>query len=195
MELHNLKPKEGSVKKDKRIARGEGSRGGTSTRGNKGAQARAGYHSKRGFEGGQMPLYRRIPKFGFTNVNRVEYHGINLDTIEKVAGERNIKTVNKVFFVEHGLASKNDLIKILGRGSDKYGSELEVIADAFSQSAKAAIEGKKGKAIVAVSQKPAAAKVEAEPVKAAPAKKTGRPAVKPKKAAPKAAKKESKKSK
>lgn len=153
MNLHSLKPKEGAVKKEKRIARGEGSRGGTATRGNKGAQARAGYSSKRGFEGGQMPLYRRIPKFGFSNINRVEYHGINLDTIEKIAEKGKVKTVNKEFLVEHGLASKRDLVKILGRGSDKYGAALEIVADAFSESAKAAIEGKKGKAVIATMEK------------------------------------------
>lgn len=148
MELYNLKPKKGSTHSRKRIARGEGSKGGTSTRGNKGAQARAGYHSKRGFEGGQMPLHKRIPKYGFININRVAYHGINLDVIEEVAAKASVKTVNKEFFVQHGLASKNDKVKVLGRGADKLNVALEITADAFSESAKTAIEAKKGKAIV-----------------------------------------------
>src|SRR5579872_4590488 len=117
MNLHTLTPQEGSTKKEKRIARGEGSRGGTATRGNKGAQARAGYHSKRGFEGGQMPLHKRVPKYGFHNINRKEFLGINLDTIQEVAAIAKVTSVNKEFFVQHGLASKNDLVKILGRGS------------------------------------------------------------------------------
>jgi large subunit ribosomal protein L15 len=178
MELHNLKPKKGSTHSRKRIARGEGSRGGTATRGNKGAQARTGYHSKRGFEGGQMPLHKRIPKYGFHNIHRIEFHGINLDTIQEVAAAASVKTVNKEFFVQHGLASKNDLIKVLGRGSDKYSAAIEVTADAFSGSAKAAIEEKKGKAIVAERKKAAA--VETPKAKAAAPKK-----VEPKKKAPK----------
>lgn len=148
MELHNLKPKKGSTHSRKRIARGEGSKGGTSTRGNKGAQARAGYHSKRGFEGGQMPLHKRIPKYGFINIHRVEFQGINLDVIQEVAEKASVKAVNKEFFVQHGLASKNDKVKVLGRGSDKLTAALEITADAFSESAKTAIEAKKGKAIV-----------------------------------------------
>lgn len=148
MELHNLRPAEGSVKKRKRIARGEGSRGGTSTRGNKGAQARAGYHSKRGFEGGQMPLHKRIPKFGFTNINRVEYHGVNLDTISGLVETNKLKKIDKEVLIKYGAASKNDLIKILGRGSEKLHIGLEITADAFSTSAKEAIEAKKGKAII-----------------------------------------------
>ncbi|MGP8216355.1 MAG: 50S ribosomal protein L15 [Bacteroidia bacterium] len=148
MELHNLKPKKGSTHSRKRIARGEGSRGGTSTRGNKGAQARTGYHSKRGFEGGQMPLHKRVPKYGFNNINRVDFQGINLDVIEEVAEKAGVKAVNKAFFVEHGLASKNDNVKVLGRGAEKFSAALEVTADAFSESAKTAIEAKKGKALV-----------------------------------------------
>jgi large subunit ribosomal protein L15 len=167
MNLHNLKPQEGATKKAKRIARGEGSRGGTSTRGNKGAQARTGYHSKRGFEGGQMPLHKRIPKYGFHNINRVEFHGINLDTIQELAEKGGVKTVNKAFFVEHGLASKRQNIKVLGRGSDKYAAALEIEADAFSESAKAAIEAKKGKATIAARPK-AAEKVIEKPVAKAP---------------------------
>ncbi len=148
MELHNLKPAKGAIKKSKRIARGEGSRGGTATRGNKGAQARAGYHSKRGFEGGQMPLHKRIPKFGFKNINRVEYHGVNLDLIGEIAEKNKLKKIDKESLVKHGAASKNDLVKILGRGSDKFHAALEITADAFSASAKEAIEAKKGKAII-----------------------------------------------
>lgn len=190
MNLHTLKPQEGSTKKEKRIARGEGSRGGTATRGNKGAQARAGYHSKRGFEGGQMPLHKRIPKFGFTNINRVAFHGINLDTIEKVAEKGGVKTVNHAFFVEHGLASKRDRIKILGRGSDKYGAALEVTADAFSESAKAAIEAKKGKAVIG-----AAPKAEKKVEEVAAPKAVAKPKPAKKAAAPKKETKGPKKSK
>src|SRR5579863_4850794 len=120
MNLHNLTPAEGAVKKEKRIARGEGSRGGTATRGNKGAQARAGYHSKRGFEGGQMPFHKRIPKYGFNNINRVEFQGINLDVVQALAEKDSVKKVDKAMFVHHGVASRNDLVKILGRGADKY---------------------------------------------------------------------------
>ena len=150
MELHNLKPKKGSTHSRKRIARGEGSRGGTATRGNKGAQARAGYSSKRGFEGGQMPLHKRVPKYGFNNIHRVEFHGINLDTIQEVAGKAGVTTVNKEFFVKHGLASKTANIKVLSRGADKFTAALEITADAFSAPAKTAIEAKKGKALLVV---------------------------------------------
>ncbi|NNM95877.1 MAG: 50S ribosomal protein L15 [Bacteroidia bacterium] len=153
MELHNLKPARGSVKKRKRIARGEGSRGGTATRGNKGAQARAGYHSKRGFEGGQMPLHKRIPKYGFKNINRVEYHGVNLDLIAELAEKNKLKKIDREVLIKHGAASKNDLIKVLGRGSDKFNAALEISADAFSGSAKEAIEAKKGKAIILKKEK------------------------------------------
>jgi len=148
MELHNLKPKRGATKNRKRIARGEGSRGGTSTRGNKGAQARTGYQAKRGFEGGQMPLHKRVPKFGFKNINRVEYWGINMDEIAEVADKAGVKVINKDFLVSNGLARKNGKIKILGRGSDKVTKAYEITADAFSERAKAAIEGKNGKAIL-----------------------------------------------
>lgn len=150
MELHNLKPKHGATKNRKRIARGEGSRGGTSTRGNKGAQARTGYQAKRGFEGGQMPLHKRIPKFGFKNINRVEFRGINVDVVAELADKNKVKALNKEFFVGHGLAHKNDRIKILGRGSDKITKAYEITADAFSETAKNAIESNKGKAILTV---------------------------------------------
>ena len=147
MDLSNLKPAKGSTKGRKRIGRGQGSgKGGTSTRGHKGAQQRSGYKHKIGFEGGQMPLYRRIPKFGFKNFNRKEYHGINLDTLEKLAADKNITAVDVDLLVAHGLASKNDLIKILGRGALK--SKLEVKAHAFSETAKSAIEAQGGVATI-----------------------------------------------
>ena|ERR1017187_343463 len=139
MNLNTLKPAEGSTKNRKRIGRGQGSgHGGTSTRGHKGAQSRSGYHSKPGFEGGQMPLQRRLPKVGFKNINRKEFHGINLDTISKLAEERGIDTIDKAILKSNGLASKNDKIKILGRG--KVNRKIQIKADAFSESAKSAIE-------------------------------------------------------
>jgi large subunit ribosomal protein L15 len=147
MELHNLRPAKGSVKKNKRIGRGAGSgHGGTSTRGHKGAQSRSGSHRKIGFEGGQMPLQRRLPKFGFTNINRVEYTGINLDVLQKLA-ERNINEFNPQVFIQNGLASKNDRIKILGRGELK--ASIAVTAHAYSASAKEAIEKAGGTAVIA----------------------------------------------
>jgi len=139
MNLSNLKPAEGSVKNNKRKGRGTGSgRGGTSTRGHKGAQSRSGYHKKPGFEGGQMPLQRRIPKFGFKNLNRVEYIGINLDTLQKIAEKHKISDFDKKVFVDKGLVSKKGLVKILGRGELK--TKINVKANAFSASAKTAIE-------------------------------------------------------
>lgn len=147
MDLSNLKPAKGSVKNRKRIGRGQGSgRGGTSTRGHKGAQSRAGYSSKAGFEGGQMPLYRRIPKFGFKNMNRVEYRGINLDAIQKLAEENKLTVIDKDTLVNHGLASKNDRVKVLGRG--ELTLKLEVTVNAFSAKAKAAIEAQGGVASI-----------------------------------------------
>ena len=146
MNLNNLKPAEGSTKNRKRIGRGQGSgRGGTSTRGHKGAKSRSGYSSKVGFEGGQMPLQRRIPKFGFKNINRVEYRGINLDVIQALAEKQSLQTIDQEILVTNGLASKNDLIKILGRGELK--SKVEVKAHAFSASAKSAIEAQGGAAV------------------------------------------------
>jgi len=139
MELHNLKPAEGSVKNNKRVGRGQGSgRGGTSTRGHKGAQSRSGYSSKRGFEGGQMPLQRRVPKFGFKNINRIEFKGINLDVLQHLAEKHSIADFDHSVFVSKGLASKREKVKILGRGELK--STLNVKAHAFSETAKAAIE-------------------------------------------------------
>jgi len=146
MNLSNLKPAKGANRNKKRLGRGEGTGfGDTAGRGHKGAKSRSGYSKKRGFEGGQMPLQRRVPKFGFTNPNRVAYKGINLDTIEKLATEKKIETFTHETFVDNGLCSKNDLIKILGRG--ELNTKVSVTAHAFSASAKAAIEGKGGEAI------------------------------------------------
>jgi large subunit ribosomal protein L15 len=146
MDLSNLKPAKGSTKNRKRIARGQGSgKGGTSTRGHKGAKSRSGYSRKPGFEGGQMPLYRRVPKFGFKNINRVEYHGINIDAIQKLAEEKKISNIDQQVLVDNGLANKKDLIKILGRGELKV--KLEVKAHAFSEKAISAIEAQGGVAI------------------------------------------------
>ncbi len=147
MDLSKLSPAKGSVKNNKRLGRGQGSGGGgTATRGHKGAQSRSGYSRKRGFEGGQMPLQRRIPKFGFTNINRKEFHGINLDTLEKLAVEKKLTVIDKAALVANGLASKNDMIKILGRG--ELNAKVDVKANAFSKTAIAAIEAKQGTATV-----------------------------------------------
>ena len=148
MDLSNLKPAEGSVKNQgKRIGRGQGSgKGGTATRGHKGAKSRSGYSKKLGFEGGQMPLQRRVPKFGFTNINRVEYQGINLDTLQQLVDDKKIKgTVDFDTLFSIGLAGKNDLVKILGRGELK--AKLTVSAHKFTASAKAAIEAAGGEAV------------------------------------------------
>ncbi|MCR9153276.1 MAG: 50S ribosomal protein L15 [Croceimicrobium sp.] len=146
MSLSNLKPAKGSVKNTKRIARGEGSgHGGTATRGHKGAKSRSGYSSKIGFEGGQMPLQRRVPKFGFTNPNRVEYNGINLDTLQGLVESGKIsETITVAALIENGLIAKKDRVKILGRG--ELTAKLSVEAHAFSASAKAAIEAQGGEA-------------------------------------------------
>lgn len=146
MDLSNLKPAEGSVKDRKRIGRGQGStRGGTSTRGHKGAKSRSGYSRKIGFEGGQMPLQRRVPKFGFKNINRKEYKAINIESLQIIADKFSLTTIDQEVLVLHGLASKNDLVKILGNGT--LNAKLEVKAHAFSKSAKAAIEEKQGTVI------------------------------------------------
>lgn len=144
MNLSNLTPAKGSVKNQKkRLGRGEGSgKGGTSTKGHKGAQSRSGYSTKRGFEGGQMPLHKRVPKFGFNNIFRLEYRGINLDVIQKLVDDKKTSSVDVEFFISHGLVSRNDRVKILGRGELK--SKLDVKAHAFSASAKTAIESKGG---------------------------------------------------
>ena len=147
MDLSNLKPAKGSVKKNKRLGRGEGStRGGTATRGHKGQKSRSGYSKKVGFEGGQQPLQRRVPKFGFKNINRVEYKGINLDTIQTVAESKKLSKIDKAVLVDSGLAAKKDLIKILGRGELK--TKMEITADAFSVSARAAVENQGGKCVL-----------------------------------------------
>ena len=145
MKLHTLKPAEGSTKAKKRVGRGQGSgHGGTSTRGHKGAKSRSGYKSKIGFEGGQMPLQRRVPKYGFKNINRVEYKGINLDTLQGIVEKHKLKTVTPETIVENGLASKKDLIKILGRGDLK--TKVNITAHGFSAKAKSTIEDLGGKA-------------------------------------------------
>jgi len=149
MELHNLKPAKGSVKSKKRtIGRGEGSKkGGTSTRGHKGAKSRSGYSKKIGFEGGQQPLQRRVPKFGFTSPNRVEYNGVNIDTIQDLVSSKKLKDVIvKKDLIDNGLVQKNDLVKILGRG--KLNAKLNITANAFSSSAKEAIEKAGGTATI-----------------------------------------------
>ncbi|MFA9214276.1 MAG: 50S ribosomal protein L15 [Candidatus Methylacidiphilales bacterium] len=140
MNLHNLKPAAGSVHKEgKRIGRGEGSgKGGTAARGNKGAGSRSGTSTKRGFEGGQMPLYRRLPKIGFKSLNRIEYVGINLDRLQIIASEKNLKSIDFEVLIANGVVSKNDLVKILGRG--EVSIAIDVKAHAFSESAKKAIE-------------------------------------------------------
>ncbi len=145
MELHNLKPAEGATKSDKRIGRGQGSgHGGTSTRGHKGAKSRSGYSRKIGFEGGQMPLQRRVPKFGFKNPNRKEYRAINLDMIQTLAAAKKLDTITFDTLVENGIAGKHDLVKILGGGTLEV--KVNVSAHKFSASAKAAIEAQGGEA-------------------------------------------------
>jgi large subunit ribosomal protein L15 len=149
MNLSNLKPAKGSVQtQGKRIGRGQGSgKGGTSTRGHKGAKSRSGYSRKIGFEGGQMPLQRRVPKFGFTNINRKEYQGINLDTIQSLVDNKKIKS--KLDFnaiIELRLARKDELVKILGRGELK--AKLKISAHKFTANAKAAIEAAGGESIL-----------------------------------------------
>jgi len=144
MKLHTLKPAEGSIKSGKRIARGQGSgRGGTSTRGHKGAQSRSGYSRKAGFEGGQMPLQRRVPKFGFRSPNRIETRPINLDTIQQICETAKVKEINPDFLIKNGLARKSDLIKVLGRG--KLKAKVNVTAHYFSATAAKAIEKAGGK--------------------------------------------------
>ena len=148
MELHNLKPAKGSIKSSKRIGRGEGSKkGGTSTRGHNGQKSRSGYSKKIGFEGGQQPLQRRVPKFGFTSPNRVEYNGVNLDTLQALVDNKKLKSnVAQKELMNNGLVQKKDLVKILGRGELK--AKLNIIAHAFSASAKAAIEKAGGSATI-----------------------------------------------
>lgn len=143
MDLSNLKPAKGSVRKNKRLGRGQGSgRGGTSTRGHKGAKSRSGYSKKLGYEGGQMPLQRRVPKYGFKNINRREYKGINISVLQSLAEKNKLEKIDPEILVSAGLISKNSQVKILGKGTLE--KKLEVHAHAFSKSAVAAIEAKKG---------------------------------------------------
>ena len=146
MDLSNLQPAQGSTHSRKRIGRGPGSGlGGTSTRGHKGAKSRSGYKKKIGFEGGQMPLQRRVPKFGFKNLNHVEYKAVNLDTLQMLAETKNLLTIGVEDIVAAGLANRNQLIKILGDGA--LTAKVDVKAHAFSKSAAAAIEAAGGQAI------------------------------------------------
>jgi large subunit ribosomal protein L15 len=146
MDLSNLKPAEGTVKKDRRLGRGQGTgRGGTATRGHKGQKSRSGYSKKVGFEGGQMPLQRRVPKYGFKNLNRIEYKGINIGTLQKLAETKQLDTITLETLIGAGLVSRKARVKILAKGSlDK---KLEVHAHAFSKAATEAIEAKQGKVV------------------------------------------------
>jgi large subunit ribosomal protein L15 len=147
MDLSNLRPAKGSVKRGKRLGRGQGSgRGGTSTRGHKGAKSRSGYSKKVGFEGGQMPLQRRVPKSGFKNVNRVEYKSINISTLNEIAEKLNIEKIDMEVLIKSGFVNKNALVKILGNGTLER--KIDVHAHAFSKSAKEAIEAKKGTVVI-----------------------------------------------
>ncbi len=180
MDLSKLQPAEGATKQRKRIGRGQGSgRGGTSTRGHKGAKSRSGYSRKIGFEGGQMPLQKRVPKFGFTNNNRVEFKGVNLDSLQMLVDTKKVKEITKEVLVANGIVQKKDLVKILGRG--ELTAKLNVTADAFSKSAIAAIEKAGGKVTALYVSK----KTKTEEVAEAPAPKA--------KAAPKAETKEEEK--
>ncbi|WP_339610991.1 50S ribosomal protein L15 [uncultured Planktosalinus sp.] len=148
MDLSNLKPAAGSVQNNKRLGRGEGSgSGGTASRGHKGAKSRSGYSRKIGFEGGQMPLQRRVPKFGFTNINRKEYQGVNLDTLQQLVDDKKIKdTLDFDTMISLRLATKNELVKILGRGELK--AKLKVSAHKFTATAKNAIEAAGGEVVI-----------------------------------------------
>ena len=148
MNLSNLQPAEGSThNQNKRLGRGEGSgKGGTAARGHKGAKSRSGYSKKIGFDGGQMPLQRRVPKFGFTNINRKEYEGVNLDTLQLLVDNGIVKdAVDMTVYVANRLATKNEIVKILGRGELK--AKLTVTAHKFTATAKAAIEAAGGEAV------------------------------------------------
>jgi large subunit ribosomal protein L15 len=147
MNLATLKPAKGATKSQKRIARGQGSgKGGTSTRGHIGAQSRSGYSKKSGFEGGQMPLQRRVPKFGFTSPNRVESKPVNLDVLQSLIDSKGLTELTSNTFIEAGLASKNDIVKILGRGV--LTSKVDITANHFSKSAILAIEKLGGKVTI-----------------------------------------------
>lgn len=146
MELHNLKPAEGSTHNSKRVGRGYGSgKGRTSTRGHKGAKARSGYKKKIGFEGGQMPLQRRVPKFGFKNINRIEYKAVNLDDIQNLADSKELTKITLADIIEAGLANSKQFVKVLGDG--ELTSKLEIEVHAFSQKAEAMITEKGGNAV------------------------------------------------
>lgn len=146
MNLNNIQPASGATHNSKRVGRGQGSgKGGTSTKGHKGQKSRAGYSQKIGFEGGQMPLQRRLPKFGFNNINRKEYRAINLDTIQALVDAKNLSEVTKEVLVENGLSSKNELVKIMGRGELK--ASVSIFANKFTKSAEEAISKAGGKAI------------------------------------------------
>jgi len=147
MKLHTLKPASGSTKTNKRLGRGQGSGGSTAGRGHKGAQSRSGYHKKIGFEGGQMPLQRRVPKFGFKNNNKISFKPINLDVLEELAKKTNSNSLNVQLMRDNGIVGKNDLVKILGRGELK--SKLSVEAHAFSETATKAIETAGGNVTIA----------------------------------------------
>jgi len=138
MKLHTLKPATGSTKTNKRLGRGQGSGGSTAGRGHKGAQSRSGYHMKFGFEGGQMPLQRRVPKFGFKNNNKIYYKPINLDVLEELAKSTNASALSVQLMRDNGIVGKNDLVKVLGRGELK--TKVSVEAHAFSETATKAIE-------------------------------------------------------
>ena len=147
MRLENLKPAKGSTRNKKRIGRGQGSgRGGTSTRGHKGAQSRSGYSRKPGFEGGQMPLYKRIPKFGFKNPNKVVFKAVNLDDLQKLSEAKKLKQITPRALMENGLAGKKDIIKILGRG--ELTTDLSVTSHKFSKNAQKAIEKAGGTIVI-----------------------------------------------
>jgi large subunit ribosomal protein L15 len=147
MDLSNLRPAKNSIRKSKvRLGKGQGSgKGGTSTKGHKGAKSRAGYKRKKGYEGGQMPLQRRVPKYGFTSINKKEYKGINISTLQTIAEKKNLTSIDVQILIDEGFASKKDLVKILGNG--KLTSKLEVKAHAFSKSARQAIESLDGTAV------------------------------------------------
>ncbi|NLJ82386.1 MAG: 50S ribosomal protein L15 [Bacteroidales bacterium] len=147
MNLHNLKPAKGSTKKSKRIGRGEGSgKGGTSTKGHKGAQSRSGYSRKAGFEGGQMPLYRRVPKSGFKNINRVEYDVVNISSLQHLHDQKGLTTIDPEVLYNNGLVGKKELVKILANGDLTV--KLEIKAHAFSEKAKQIIEAQGGTATI-----------------------------------------------
>jgi len=147
MDLSNIKPAKGSIKKRKRIARGQGSgKGGTSTKGHKGQKSRSGYSQRIGGEGGQMPMLRRMPKYGFKNINRIEYKAVNIGALQELADRKKVDAIDINLLAENGMVSKKDKVKILGNG--ELNTKLDVTAHAFSKTAKEAIEEKGGKVII-----------------------------------------------